>query len=219
MLTRIIARSAGFRGLALTTDDELDAALALCGEIDLPARTRYCLQTTYLNECYPEYRGLGPGQRLVWVVRNPYSVVYSMVYNWRRFALNELFVACGQASAPDGRMRRIDLPWPVGPSAIERACLSYSGKTRQIEEILQFLPPDRVMVVDYDALVLEPRAWLEQIFAFVGEPYDESYARAVQPDSARKAERLSANAAALVAEVAEPTYRSCLRLCTRPRSP
>ena len=60
MLTRVIAGSSDFRGLALTHDDELDAALALCGEIDLPSGPRYCLQTTYLNERYPEYGSLDP---------------------------------------------------------------------------------------------------------------------------------------------------------------
>ena len=88
MLTRLIAGAPGFTRLALTADDELDAALALAGLIDLPVGSRYCFQTTYLNECYADYRMLGPGQRLIWVLRNPYSVVYSMLYNWGRFALD-----------------------------------------------------------------------------------------------------------------------------------
>src|SRR5262245_47784686 len=70
MLTRIIAASAGFRPLSLTRDDELDAALALCGAIELPVEHRYCFQTTYLNERYREYGNLRPENRLVWVVRH-----------------------------------------------------------------------------------------------------------------------------------------------------
>ena len=91
MLTRLIARAPGFTRLCLTADDELDAALALAGFVDLPNDLRYCLQTTYLNERFIEYRQLRPDQRLIWVVRNPYSVVYSMLHNWGRFALNELY--------------------------------------------------------------------------------------------------------------------------------
>ena len=72
MLPRLIASSSGFRGLALTRDDELDAALALCGAIDLPPGPRYCLQTKFLNERYAEYGALDPSQLLIWVVRNPY---------------------------------------------------------------------------------------------------------------------------------------------------
>ena len=60
---------------ALTTDDELDAALALAGLVDLPLERRYCFQTTYLNERYEDYRTLDAGQRLIWVLRNHYSVV------------------------------------------------------------------------------------------------------------------------------------------------
>src|SRR5262245_36458151 len=71
MLTRLIAGTRGFRPLHLTHDDELDAALALGGYIDLPPGVRYCFQTTYLNERYPEYHTLGPAQRLIWVLRNP----------------------------------------------------------------------------------------------------------------------------------------------------
>lgn len=98
MLTRVIARSRAFRGLALTHDDELDAAITLAGYLELPRDKRYCFQTTYLNERYPEYRAMGAGQKLIWVLRNPASVVYSMVYNWKRFALNELYEATREAA-------------------------------------------------------------------------------------------------------------------------
>jgi hypothetical protein len=212
MLTRVIARSAGFRGLALTNDDELDAALALSGEIDLPAGSRYCFQTTYLNERYPEYRMLGPGHRLIWVLRNPQSVIHSMLYNWGRFAFNELYDGCGQTLARTQGMRHPGRPWPLGPSRIEKACLSYSAKTSQILAIREFAAPHQVVVVDYDELVEAPQRWLPMIFAFFGEPYHPGYGNSVLATSRDKAKRLSVAANRLIAKHAEPVYRSCLAL-------
>jgi hypothetical protein len=216
MLTRLIARSPGFRGLALTSDDELDAALALAGEIELPAGPRYCLQTTYLNERHPEYELMGPQNRLIWVLRNPRSVVYSMVYNWRRFALNELYASCGLRLAASPRQRHPGRPWPLGPSRIEKACLSYSGKTAQIKAIGPLVGTDRVLVLDYDELVTSPQEWLPRVFAFIGAPYDPSYAAGIRSSSLNKAQRLRDSAMRLIAETAEPVYRDCLGLVTQP---
>lgn len=212
MLTRIIANAAGFRPLRLTHDDELDAALALRGLVHLPGNTRYCFQTTYLNERYAEYGTLGPRQRLIWVLRRPSSVIYSMVYNWKRFALNELYASCGVSRAESNRQRRQRLPWPMGPSRLERACLSYAAKTSQIHAIAKLLPREQLLVVEYDQLVRQPHAWLPRIFAFAEEPYQARYAQAVRADSTGKADRLPAAARALVEKYAEPVFRECLAL-------
>ena len=48
MLTRIVSGARAFQRLALTVDDELDAALILAGKVNVPADRRYCFQTTYL---------------------------------------------------------------------------------------------------------------------------------------------------------------------------
>jgi hypothetical protein len=210
MLSRIIARSPQFKCLSLTTDDELDAALALCGQIELPAHARYCFQTTYLNERYIEYKMLRQDQCLVWVLRNPYSVVYSMVHNWKRFALNELYRGCC-ATAASGPKPNI-LPWPLGPSNIAKACKAYAAKTAQILSIRTIVPPAQLLVVDYDALVVEPHEWLGRIFAFVGAPYVPACAGAIRMDSLKKAARLTSRQQSLVREIAESTYRECLKI-------
>jgi hypothetical protein len=217
MLTRIIARSASFRSLALTDDDELDAALALCGEIDLPLGTRYCFQTTYLNESYAEYQMMGPDNRLIWVLRNPKSVIFSMIHNWRRFALNELYEGCGLALAKSDRLRNVRLPWPLGPSRTEKACLSYSAKTAQINAIRNIMNPEHVMVLDYDKLVTAPHEWLPKIFAFIDEPYDPKYANSVRTSSLEKADRLTRAANRLIEQEADPVYRACLELVPQGR--
>ncbi len=212
MLTRLIAGAAGFARLSLTKDDELDAALVLAGFIDLPLEHRYCFQTTYLNECFRDYRQLQADQRLIWVVRNPYSVVYSMLHNWRRFALNELYAGCGIEEASSARLRRGHLPWPLGPSWIEKACLAYRGKVAQILAIRDFLYPQQLLVIDYDRLVESPTEWLPHIFRFAAAPFDVARARSVHDSSASKADRLSLRARKQIEQLTGSTYRECVAL-------
>lgn len=212
MLTRLIAGAPGFGRLALTKDDELDAALALAGFIDLPFEQRYCFQTTYLNECFLDYRKLRADQHLIWVVRNPYSVVYSMLHNWRRFALNELYEGCGVQGASSARMRRSRLAWPLGPSRIEKACLAYRGKVAQILALRDLLSPEQLLVVDYDTLIASPAEWLPHIFQFADAPYEAACARSVQRNPTSKADRLSRGARRQIERLTWPTYRECVAL-------
>lgn len=214
MLTRLIAGAPGFTRLALTADDELDAALALAGLIDLPCERRYSFQTTYLNEHFLEYSKLGSDQRLIWVLRNPYSVVYSMRYNWKRFALNELYDVCGVQQVSSPRLRRSRWWWPFGPSRIEKACCAYGGKVRQILSIRQLLRPEQLLLVDYDRLVAAPDEWLPRVFAFADAPYDPAYARLVRNSSVSKADGLSSRARRKVEQYAWPAYRECIALAS-----
>jgi hypothetical protein len=214
MLTRLIARAQGFAGLALTKDDELDAALVLAGFVDLPQNTRYCFQTTYLNECFGEYGTLNQGQRLIWVVRNPYSVIHSMLNNWRRFALNELYAGCGTQTTSSKRLQRGYLPWPFGPSRLEKACLAYRGKAAQILAIKAIVKPDQLLVVDYDRLAAKPHETLPAIFQFANAPYDPEYAGEVRKTSLSKAEHLSRRTRKLIERLTWQTYSECAQLAT-----
>jgi hypothetical protein len=211
MLTRVIARSAGFHSLGITRDDELDAALALCGAIDIPVGPRYCFQTTYLNDRFAEYATLGPGQRLVWVVRNPYSVVRSMVYNWRRFALDELFEQCGRPAMEASPLPRPKRRWPFGLRAIEKACWAYVGKSSQLLQLPSIVPPGRLLVVDYDELAREPAVHLPAVFDFVSEPFHASYVETVRGDHGARAGTLSVGERSLVDAIALETYQKCCR--------
>ncbi len=213
MLTRLIAGSANFWRLNLTRDDELDAGLVLSGNVDLPERGgRYCFQTTYLNSSYPEYRTIGPRQRLIWVLRNPSSVVYSMVFNWRRWGLNELYADCGVTLARTARQRRVRIPWPLGPSRAEKACMSYAAKTSQLLEIREFVPAEQLLIVDYDDLVLHPDLWLTRVFEFIGERFDPGSVGAVRSDSVAKARKLSKGIRRQVDKYSVPAYENCLRV-------
>jgi hypothetical protein len=216
MLTRLIARAQGFARLALTKDDELDAALALAGFLDLPQDTRYCFQTTYLNECFREYGTLKHDQRLIWVVRNPYSVVHSMLKNWRRFALNELYEGCGMQTTSSKRLQRSHLPWPFGPSRLEKACLAYRGKVAQILSIKAIVKPDQLLVVDYDRLAAKPQETLPAVFQFANAPYDPKYAGEIRKTSLSKAERFSRRTRKQIERLTWQTYSECAQLAAPP---
>jgi hypothetical protein len=205
--TRIVAKARGFQRFAFTHDDELDAALILAGRISLPDGRRYCFQTTYLNERYPDYALMGPNQRLVWVLRNPYSVVYSMVNNWKRFALEELYDSCAPATAARPARHRL---WPFGPSAAEKASVAYAGKTAQLVRIRELIGAERLFVLEYDQMVQEPEKWLPALFLFIDEPYDPAYALALRRDSLEKALSMPRRMRDLVERYAVPTYNRCL---------
>ncbi|MGH8222484.1 MAG: hypothetical protein ACREQZ_05875, partial [Woeseiaceae bacterium] len=99
VLTRVIAGAEGFCTFRITKDDELDAALILAGEERFLPTARVCFQTTYLNDSFREYIGTQADFKLIWVIRNPFSVVYSMVYHWKTFALEDLYSRCGIGAA------------------------------------------------------------------------------------------------------------------------
>jgi hypothetical protein len=214
----VIASARGFQRFALTRDDELDAALILLGAVDVPPGRRYCFQTTYLNENYNEYGMLGPGQKLIWVLRNPYSVVYSMVYHWRRAALRRLYEGCAIQEQTSARLRRSRWPWPLGPSELEKACLAYSAKTSQVEVIRQIVPAGHLMVIEYDSMIQAPEDSLGKVFGFIEEPFDAAYAAALHSGSVRKADRLPHRARRLIQMHCEPVYKRCLTLLTQPAS-
>ena len=95
ILARVITQSEGMVNDWRRSDDELDAALILSGKEKRKNVGRYCFQTTYLNECYGEYFNKNYKFKLIWVLRNPLSVIYSMRYNWGSLSFNELYDACG----------------------------------------------------------------------------------------------------------------------------
>ena len=211
-LTRVIAGSAGFTRFAYTHDDELDAAQILAGVIDCPPGLRRCFQTTYLNERVSEYWSTPGNFRLIWVIREPVAVVRSMVYNWRRFALNELFLACGlgHATGREQALVRRFGPWIV--PAARRACLAYLAKTSQITEIAARLPHDRLRVVDYNDLVRHREQTLAKLFEFIGEPYRASYGAGLHDSSVGRSDGLTARARSQVESVCGPAYRAAAAL-------
>lgn len=210
MLSRVITQSDSMVKFSTGKDDELDAALILSGMSSYNEKGRHCFQTTYLNEKYSEYENAinGPhGHRLLWVIRNPYSVVYSMMYNWDDFALNELFDSCGSQSdsVKTGKAGR-------KVSRLEKACFSYNAKAAQLSFLKTKLDNQKLMVVDYEKLVQNKKEILPKIYKFIDLPYKSRYADQISMGNLNKYKTLSENEQEMVKKVSMPYYQEMLSL-------
>jgi hypothetical protein len=211
-LARLLKRADGIVDHAFGHDDELDGALLLAGHATRLLEGRSCFQTTYLNDRYPEYFAHADF-RLIWMLREPRSVVYSMLYNWKRAALTRLFDACGarmleQAPEPS-KLRTL---W-LGPSRLAKACAAYVGKTAQTFALRDCLG-SRLAIVDYDELVAHKHALLPKLCDFAGVRYDSKLADALHARSVHNGGRLGAKDADYVERFCGTIYRRAHALRT-----
>jgi len=213
MLARIITQSEGMVNYWFGPDDELDAALILSGQVEHAPRGRYCFQTTYLNERYPEYFE-HTNFKMLWVLRNPHSVVYSMLHNWRRFALNELFGSCAIPLLDDRYRRRFEIFGHWGVPRLLRACHAYNAKTSQIRQLRVQLDESRLQVVDYDELVKNKSRILPRIYEFLGMQYKAEYEQAIKASSLAKSKGASLGEQDAVEKLCMPVYQQLLEFVT-----
>ncbi len=205
-LSRLITTSDGMVNYWFGKDDELDAALILSGVVDHKPRGRYCFQTTYLNECFTEYFNHVHDFKLIWMVRNPFSVIYSMLYNWGRFAFNELFDACGAPLLGGKELRRYERFGQIVVSRLRRACLSYNGKISQIFQLKDKLSDSSIVVVEYDELVEQSNYILPQLYEFIGLDYKSDYGNMLHGGSVNKANHLSQKERRIIQYSCIPVY-------------
>lgn len=215
ILARVITQSEGMIDYPVRSDDELDAALILSGVEEHEPKGRYCFQTTYLNECYPEYFNDKYDYKLIWVLRNPFSVVYSMKYNWSVFSFNELFDACGATQLNDREKQRYERHGKRAFPRTMRACLSYNGKVLQALELMKVLGKHRMLVVDYDDLVRNKNMILPNMYSFIQLPYREYYADKIHNESVKKLDRLSMQERNIIEEVSIPVYEKVKGVAVR----
>ena len=197
MLTKVLMRSSQINEYRTNLDSELEGALILAGVLpELSSDKRLCFQTTYLNEKYTEYFEHKGRFKLAFVVRNPFSVVYSMMHHWvrrrdlRNFPLNELFSTVGKEGLLEKEKRRFDLLGTWGFSRLRKACLAYTSKTSQLHEIKKQLGED-VLVIEYDDIIQKSDDILPHIFDFFGLPYESSCRDIVNTNSLKKSDKLS----------------------------
>ena len=204
-LARLLKRAEGVVDHAFGHDDELDGALLLAGHATRALDGRQCFQTTYLNDRYPEYFA-HRDFRLIWMLREPRSVVYSMLHNWKRGALNRLFDACGaEVLARANEPPRFGSTW-LGPSRLAKACASYVAKTAQTFELAERLE-ERMAVVDYDDLVAHKEKLLPALCEFAGLRYEPRLAESLHDRSVGKRTKLDAREAEYVDSFCAETYR------------
>lgn len=211
-IARTITQSDGMVNYWFGRDDELDAALVLSGRVQHSSEGRHCFQTTYLNECYPEYFNHSNYYRVIWVLRNPFSVVHSFLHNWGRFAFNELFRDCGSNLLEGENRKRYDLYGRWGLTRLTRACLSFNGKVSQLFELRQRLGNNQLMVIEYDSLVKEKANVLPQVYSFIDLPYRGEYADSIHSRSVSKALQLSRKEQQVIERICMPIYKTALSL-------
>jgi hypothetical protein len=212
MLAKIVTRSSGMTNYWFGSDNELDAALILSGYVEHEPRGRYCFQTTYVDERYQEYYEHHAEFKLVWVIRNPYSAVTSLIYNWPHGALTGTFnrFAINQLSSLEKKLYSIwGSRWV---SRARQASLLYRAKTLQMIELVDRLGRDKIFVVDYDDLVLDKDTILRQIYEFVDLSYNPEYSKQIHNKSIDKKSRLSESEKRTVKSLAVPAYQKAQSL-------
>ncbi|MBV1905165.1 MAG: sulfotransferase [Pseudomonadales bacterium] len=216
MLARVISSHQQMADFGWSKDVELDAAQFLAGNVDLDITGRVCLQSTYLNEQYHEYYNISTPFKLIWLVRNPYSVIYSMLHNWSRFALNELFHSCGveflrgQERADYGRWGL----WKISP--LKRACYSYLGKVKQLCELRANLPNDSMLVLEYEALIRCRESTLRMICDFADLEFAVGFGAMINDHSLGKAEKISHAKKCVIEQLCESYYQRALQIAEHP---
>ncbi len=209
-LSQLITSSNGMTKFQLSSDDELDAALILSGWVPHDPQGRYCFQTTYLNNSYPEYFE-HDNYKLIWVLRNPASVIYSMLYNWKRAALNRLFRHCGADLLDKHEYWRYKNLGSLAISRLRRACLSYNAKVSHVFKLRERLGDDQLFIIDYEKLISQKESILPMIYEFIDLPYRNEYAARVHSGSLNKAEIFYDWHKDLIDNLCMPVYaRACL---------
>jgi len=212
-LSRLITGSEGMINFQFGKDDELDAALILSGWVPCQPNGRYCFQTTYLDDSFPEYFE-HDDYKMIWVLRNPSSVIYSMLYNWKIAALNRLFSHCGSALLKEKEKRRYEHFGAFSISRLQRACLSYNAKTLQILTLHDKLEDNRLLIVDYESLISNKNELLPKIYQFVNLPYQERYCEKLHAGSLEKANIFRERNRDILENMCMPIYEKACRLMT-----
>lgn len=211
MLNRVIMSSDSIVNFKFSKDEELDAALILSGQVKVQGAGRYCFQTTYLNECFREYFD-HTNNKIVWSLRNPYSVVYSMLYNWRSFPLNELFLACGYSHMDHVDRVRFLRFGILGIPKIRRAAYAYVGKISQVIEMSRQMDEKRLTVLEYDTLVQSKERMLPELYERLELPYRSEYGDMISTRSVAKKDKLSSTERAEVDRICSAIHAEAMSL-------
>lgn len=213
LATSLIAASPDITTSHQGRDEELAGAYVLCGRRQPTSSGRYCFQTTYLNECYSEYQRVTSDYRLVWVLRRPESVVYSMVYNWARFPLNELFLSCGVPHLHDDDLIRFGRRGIFGLSPLRRACYAYIGKCHQFIEMSQSPQAERLIAFEYEDMIMETQDVLADLCGRlgIGMPAHSTFDQ-LKSDTLTKSSDLTTAARTVIHKLCAGVYRDCTEL-------
>lgn len=215
MLTEIITQSQGMFDYQFGEDISLDSALILSGCVIHQRQGRYCFQTTHLDERYNEYFEQQGEFKIIWSIRNPLSVICSMLYNWSEYALNVTFQRCG-APLLTGLQKSLYKIFSIhGISKLRQACLTYIGRISEIFVMQPKLGSEKIMILDYDDLVEHKEQILSKIYSFIDLNYKKEYSDKIKASSLNKASRLSGYEITTIKALCEPIYKEVRTLLPR----
>jgi len=137
-----------------------------------------------------------------------------MLYNWRRYPLNELFKSCGIESLTKPEKEKYLRYGLIIIPPIKRACYAYVGKINQLIEIRQALDDSQLAVVDYDDLVTKTQSILSILYKILGLTYRFDYSNIMNRDSLRKAAMLTNTKRQIVQRICQSSYDDARLLLT-----
>ena len=200
-IARLVKRTDGIADHGFGHDDELDGALLLAGHVDRFDARRHCFQTTYLGDRFDEYFE-HDDFRLIWILREPSTVICAMFNSWKRAALDRLLPAGGGPPYPESGARA-----PLaGASRLDKACAAYVENVARTAEIATRLG-SRAVIVDYDELAAGRARLLPKLCALAGLEFDRHLLSHLHGKSVHKGHTLAAWEAARVEELAASAYR------------
>jgi len=214
MLSRIITESDGMVRYWFGPDDELDAALILSGYVGHSPEGRYCFQTTYLNKHFNEYYDHKTNFTLIWMIRNPNSVIYSLLNNFSDFALNYLYKSFGRQVATRMDNFMYSIFGIKGIPKIRRACHIYVGKSSQIFNLRKNLSPEKLIVVEYDDLSENKIVVLPELYQQVNLSFKRNYLDKIHAKSLIKHKSLTFRELKTIKKLCFPVYLKAKELVT-----
>ncbi len=203
-VTRLLQRTGGFADHGFGHDDEFDGALLLAGYVTRFSSERHCFQTTYLNDGFREYLD-HEDFKLIWILREPRSVVASLLTRWKRAALDALLPG-GEHADADSRSSL------SGASRIDKACSAYTAAATQALELHARLGR-RIAIVDYDDLAAHRDRLLPQLCELAGTAFDRQLLSHLHGKHVHRGDTLAGWEAARVDYLAAPAYWGARALC------
>lgn len=88
----------------------------------------------------------------------------------------------------------------------------YVAKTRQLIELFEVYGGEKILVVDYDELVLNKESILPKIYQFIDLPYTPVYHSKIHQGSLHKKSRLTHKENHIIRRLAQPIYETALQL-------
>lgn len=194
---------------------ELEGAIALRGYRPPLPQGRHCFQTTYVSSSVDEYFAHIGDFKMVFVLRNPLSVVYSMANNWSRKTCHYVFQECGtrDLSTLHSWFYRIAAGTFLNNTrelTIRKAARTYNAKLKQLFDLAEVIAKEDLLVVEYDQLVQNKHVLLPRIYGFLALDYEQSFAELLHSKSIGKAAELSARRKRLIQSSCQQIYARAL---------